>query len=58
MGQYFTVPHLFLQESYHSSGIPVESTGIYRNDRIPLEFHWNRTGIGLESSRIRLKNHI
>ena len=26
--QYFTVPHLFLQESSHSSGIPVESTGI------------------------------
>ena len=26
--QYFTVPHLFLQESGHSSGIPVESSGI------------------------------
>ena len=29
--QYFTVPHLFLQESSHSSRIPVESTGIHRN---------------------------
>ena len=38
-GQYFTVPHLFLQESGHSSGIPVESIGI------PLEFHWNKNGI-------------
>ena len=26
--QYLTVPHLFLQESSHSSGILVESTGI------------------------------
>ena len=30
--QYFTVPHLFLQESGHSS-------------KIPVEFHWNKTGI-------------
>ena len=37
--QYFTVPHLFLQESSHSSRIPVESIGI------PLEFHWNKNGI-------------
>jgi hypothetical protein len=36
--QYFTVPHLFLQESSHSSGIPVESC---RNPVIPAEFHWN-----------------
>ena len=47
--QYFTVPHLFLQESGHSSGIPVESTGIpvesCRNPLIPVEFHWNKTGI-------------
>ncbi|KIJ90531.1 hypothetical protein K443DRAFT_116463, partial [Laccaria amethystina LaAM-08-1] len=35
--QYFTVPHLFLQESIHSSGIPVESC---RNPVIPVEFHW------------------
>ena len=39
--QYFTVPHLFLQESSHSSGIPVESTGILveccRNAGITLE---------------------
>ena len=54
--QYFTVPHLFLQESGHSSGIPVESTGIHRNSSgilqesthssgILLEFHWNKSGI-------------
>ena len=36
--QYFTVPHLFLQESSHSSGIPLESS---RNPVIPVEFHWN-----------------
>ena len=64
--QYFTVPHLFLQESGHSSGIPVESTGILRNSSgilqesshssgILLEFHWNSTGIRMESSRLRLK---
>ena len=53
--QYFTVPHLFLQESGHSSGIPVESTGIpvesCRNPVIPVEFQWNPqefTGIPLE----------
>ena len=53
--QYFTVPHLFLQESGHSSGIPVESTGIpvesCRNPLIPVEFQWNpqeSTGIPLE----------
>ena len=44
--QYFTVPHLFLQESGHSSGILVESTGILvescRNPVIPVEFHWNQ----------------
>ena len=33
------IPAGILQESTHSSGIPVESTGI------PLEFHWNKTGI-------------
>ena len=52
--QYFTVPHLFLQESGHSSGIPVESC---RNPVIPVEstgIHWNSTGIPLESSRLRL----
>ena len=53
--QYFTVPHLFLQESGHSSGIPVESTGILvescRNPLIPVEFCWNSTGIRLEFSR-------
>ena len=51
--QYFTVPHLFLQESGHSSRIPVESTGIpvefqwnpQESTGIPLEFHWNKTGI-------------
>ena len=37
--QYFTVPHLFLQEFGHSSGIPVDSCGV------PLEFHWNKNGI-------------
>ena len=37
--QYFTVPHLFLQESGHSTGILVESTGIL------LQFHWNKNGI-------------
>ena len=36
--QYFTVPHLFLQESGHSSGIPVESC---RNPVIPVDFQWN-----------------
>ncbi|EDQ98612.1 uncharacterized protein LACBIDRAFT_335810 [Laccaria bicolor S238N-H82] len=40
--QYFTVPHLFLQESSHSTGIPVESTGICRNSR---GIQWNYTGI-------------
>ena len=33
------IPAGILQESGHSSGIPVESTGI------PLEFHWNKNGI-------------
>ena len=44
--QYFTVPHLFLQESCRNPVIPVEfqwnpqeSTGS------PLEFHWNKTEI-------------
>ncbi|KIK07048.1 hypothetical protein K443DRAFT_87828, partial [Laccaria amethystina LaAM-08-1] len=44
--QYFTVPHLFLQESSHSSVILVESC---RNLVIPVE----STGIPQESSRIR-----
>ena len=35
---YLTFPHLFLQESSHSSGIPVEFTGI----------HWNSAGIPLD----------
>ena len=36
--QSFTVPHLFLQESSHSSGIVMESKRIHRNSAgIPLE---------------------
>ena len=37
------------RNDWNSTGIPQESTGIpqefHRNDWIPLEFHWNRTGI-------------
>ncbi|EDQ99682.1 uncharacterized protein LACBIDRAFT_316217 [Laccaria bicolor S238N-H82] len=36
--QYFTVPHLFLQESSHSSGIPVESCVFLWNSCV---FLWN-----------------
>ena len=39
MNKYFTVPHLFLQNSSHSSRIPVEPIGIL------LVFHWNKNGI-------------
>ena len=39
MNKYFTVPHLFLQKSSHSSRIPVEPIGIL------LVFHWNKNGI-------------
>ena len=31
LSQYFTVPHLFLQESSHSSGIPLESSRLRSN---------------------------
>ena len=40
------IPAGILQESGHSSGIPVESIGI------PLEFHWNKNGIRLKYSFI------
>jgi len=43
--QYFTVPHPFLQES---TGMGLESAGIHRNE----------TGIELESSEMRLENHV
>ena len=70
--QYFTVPHLFLQESCRNPVIPVEfqwnSGGIHRNSSgilqesshssgIPVEstgIHRNSAGIPLESSRLRL----
>ena len=46
--QYFTVPHLFLQESGHSSGIPVESTGIHRNSSGILQESSHSSGIPVE----------
>ncbi|EDR00788.1 uncharacterized protein LACBIDRAFT_333831 [Laccaria bicolor S238N-H82] len=42
------IPAGILQEWGHSSGIPGESC---RNRVIPVEFHRNSSGIGLESSR-------
>ena len=55
--QYFTVPHLFLQESGHSSEIPVESTGIPRNSSGILQESSHSRGIPVDSCGIPLEFH-